>query len=37
VEIRAVSAPAPPARRAQAARMMSLDDYLAERNQRRQA
>jgi hypothetical protein len=37
VEIRAVSAPAPPARRAQAARMMSLDEYLAERNQRRQA
>jgi hypothetical protein len=37
VEIRAVTAPARPARTAPAARTMSLDEYLAERNQRRQA
>lgn len=37
VEIRAVTAPAPPSRPAAAARAMSLDEYLAERNQRRQA
>jgi hypothetical protein len=37
VEIRAVTAPAPPARPAPAARAMGLDEYLAERNQRRQA
>ena len=37
VEIRAVTAPAPPTRPASAARTMSLDEYLAERNQRRQA
>jgi hypothetical protein len=37
VEIRAVTAPARPARPASAARAMSLDEYLAERNQRRQA
>ena len=40
VEIRAVTAPAPSARREQreqAARTMSLDEYLAERNQRRRA
>lgn len=37
VEIRAVTAPAPPARRPQAARTMSLDEYLTERNRRSQA
>jgi hypothetical protein len=37
VEVRAVTAPARPPRAAPAARTMSLDEYLAERNQRRQA
>ena len=37
VEIRAVTAPVPSARPASAARAMSLDEYLTERNQRRQA
>jgi hypothetical protein len=36
VEIRAVTAAAPPARRSPAARSTSLDEYLAQRNQRRQ-
>jgi hypothetical protein len=37
LEIRAVTAPLPPARRPPAARTMSLDEYLSERNRRRQA
>jgi hypothetical protein len=36
VEIRAVTAPAPPARRPPSVRTTSLDEYLSERNRRRQ-